>query len=218
MLDDGEEEPISLYFWPTPNGLKISILLEELGVPYDVKYVDIGEDGQFAPQIAGSPDLGLPAIVDPEGPDGHSLVMFESGAILHYLARKYGGFYPSNERARADVDQWLFWQVSGLGPVATQCNHFRLHAREKDRFAIDYYTNEVGRLFGVMDSRLRDRSYLAGSYSIADIASFPWVRTWKTLAQDITRFPNVERWLAEIGGRPAVARGLSVTKKEITNP
>ncbi|MBS0233074.1 MAG: glutathione S-transferase N-terminal domain-containing protein [Proteobacteria bacterium] len=219
MLDDGEEEPISLYFRPTPDGLKISILLEELGVPYDVKDADVGKREHFAAQFhAASADLGFPAIVDPEGPDGHPLVMFESGAILHYLARKFGGFYPSNERARADVDQWLFWQVSRLGPIATQCNHFRHHAREKDCYAIDYYTNEVGRLFGAMDVRLRDSAYLAGSYSIADIASFPWVRSWKTLAQDISRFPNVERWLREIGGRPAVARGLSVTKKETTDP
>lgn len=217
MLDDGEEEPITLYFWPTPNGLKISILLEELGVPYDVRFVDIGKGEQFAPEfLAVSPNHRIPAIVDPEGPDGNPLAIFESGAILHYLARKYDAFYPFNERARADVDQWLFWQDSSLGPIAAQCNHFRFRAPENIPYAIDHYTKEVGQLFGVMDRRLSDRSYLAGAYSIADIASFPWVRTWKTLAQDIAKFPNVERWLGEIGGRPAVVRGLSVKKKETT--
>jgi GSH-dependent disulfide-bond oxidoreductase len=217
MLDDGDDEPIALYFWPTPNGLKISILLEELGAPYDVTFVDLGKGEQFDPKfLAISPDNRIPAIVDPEGPDGNPLAIFESGAILHYLARKYGEFYPLNERARADVDQWLFWQVSGLGPMAAQCNYFGLHAPEKNSYAIDHYTKEVARLFGVMDRRLSDRTYLAGAYSIADIASFPWVRTWKTLAQDITKFPNVERWLRDIGGRPAVVRGLTVKKKSMT--
>lgn len=213
MQDDGEEEPITLYFWPTPNGLKISIMLEELAVPYRFEFIDLSKGAQFAPEfLAISPNNKMPAIVDPDGPDGQPLALFESGAILQYLGRKFGAFYPSSERAKADVDQWLFWQVGGLGPTAGQSNHFRLNAPEKIPYAIDRYTKEVERLFGVMDKRLSDRPYLAGTYSIADIASFPWARTWETLAQDITKFPNVERWLASIGERPAVVKGLAVKK------
>jgi GST-like protein len=213
MLDDGDDEPIRLYFWPTPNGLKISIMLEELGVPYDVTFVDIGKRQQFDPEfLAVSPNNKIPAIVDPDGPDGKAITIFESGAILQYLARKFGAFYPSSERAKADVNQWLFWQVGGFGPMAAQRNHFAHYAPEKIPYAIDRYTNEVERLFGVMDKRLDDRPYLAGAYSIADIASFPWARTWKTLGQDITKFANVQRWLADIEERPAVVKGLAVKK------
>jgi GST-like protein len=213
MQDDGEEEPITLYFWPTPNGLKISIMLEELAAPYRVEFIDIGKGEQFAPEyLAISPNNKMPAIVDPEGPDGQPLALFESGAILQYLGRKFGAFYPSSERAKADVDQWLFWQMSGLSPMAGQCNHFRLYAPEKIPYAIDRYTKEVERLFGVMEKRLNDRPYLASSYSIADIAGFPWVRMWKTLGQDITKFPNIERWLGEIAARSAVVKGLAVKK------
>jgi GST-like protein len=213
MLDDGEEDPIVLYFWSTPNGYKVSIMLEELGVPYRVKFIDINKGEQFAPEfLLSSPNNRIPAIIDPDGPDGQPISIFESGAILQYLGRKFGAFYPSNERAKADVDQWLFWQVGGLGPMAGQCNHFRLYAREKIPYAIERYTKEVERLFGVMDKRLADRPYLADAYSIADMASFPWARTWQTLAQDIRRFPNVERWLERIAGRPAVERGLALKK------
>jgi GST-like protein len=213
MDDDVNEEPITLYFWNTPNGFKISIMLEELGVPYRIQFVDINKGEQFAPEfLAVSPNNRIPAIVDPDGPDGKPLAVFESGAILQYLGRKFGAFYPSNERAKADVDQWLFWQVGGLGPMAGQCNHFRLYAPEKIPYAIERYTKEVERLFGVMDKRLSDRDYLAEAYSIADIASFPWARTWKTLAQDIKKFPNVERWLARISERAAVKKGLALKK------
>ena len=215
MLDEGQDEPITFYFWSTPNGYKISIMLEELGAPYRVEFIDIGKGEQFAPAfLAVSPNNRIPAIVDPEGPDGQPLAIFESGAILQYLGRKFGMFYPSNERAKADVDQWLFWQVGGLGPMAGQCNHFRLYAPEKIPYAIDRYTKEVERLFGVMEKRLSDRQYLAGAYSIADIASFPWARTWQTLAQDIGKFPNVERWLSRIAERPAVIKGLALKKPE----
>ena len=196
MLNEGQEEPITLYFWSTPNGYKISIMLEEIGAPYSVEFIDISKGEQFAPAfLAVSPNNRIPAIVDPDGPDGQPLAIFESGAILQYLGRKFGAFYPSSERAKADVDQWLFWQVGGLGPMAGQCNHFRRFAAEKIPYAIERYTKEVERLFGVMDKRLSDRPYLAGAYSIADIASFPWVRTWEALAQDIKKFPNLERWL-----------------------
>jgi GST-like protein len=213
MFNEGQEEPITLYFWSTPNGFKISIMLEELGVPYRVEFIDINAGEQFAPAfLAVSPNNRIPAIVDPDGPDGKPLAIFESGAILQYLGRKYGSLYPTNERAKADVDQWLFWQVGGLGPMAGQCNHFRLYAREKIPYAIERYTKEVERLFSVMEKRLSDRPYLAGSYSIADIASFPWARTWKTLAQDITKFPNVGRWLDLVAARPAVNKGLALKK------
>jgi GST-like protein len=213
MLEDGEEDPIVLYFWSTPNGYKVSIMLEELGVPYRVKFIDINKGEQFAPEfLLSSPNNRIPAIIDPDGPDGQPISIFESGAILQYLGRKFGAFYPSSERAKADVDQWLFWQVGGLGPMAGQCNHFRLYAKEKIPYAIERYTKEVERLFGVMDKRLADRPYLADAYSIADMASFPWARTWQTLAQDIRQFPNVERWLERIASRPAVERGLALKK------
>jgi GST-like protein len=214
MLDDvEEEEPIRLYFWTTPNGFKISIMLEELGVPYDVKFVDIGKGEQHDPEfLAISPNNKIPAIVDPEGPDGTPIAIFESGAILHYLARKFGALYPSNERAKADVDQWLFWQVGSLGPMAAQRNHFALAAPEKIPYAIDRYDKEVERLFQVLDKRLSDRAYLAGEYSIADIASFPWARAWDRLGLDIAKFPNVARWLNDVGSRPAVVKGLAIGK------
>jgi GST-like protein len=215
MQQDTGEETIALYFWPTPNGLKISIMLEELGLPYVLHLVDIGKDEQFKPEfLAISPNNRIPAIVDAEGPDGNPLAIFESGAILQYLGRKYGAFYPTNERKKADVDQWLFWQVGGLGPMAGQCNHFRVYAPERVPYGIERYTKEVTRLFGVMERRLADRPYLAGEYSIADIASFPWARTWKTLAQDINDFPNVAAWLDRIAARPGVQRGLAVGKKK----
>jgi GST-like protein len=215
MLDDEQEEAITLYFWSTPNGYKIAIMLEELGAPYRVEFVDIGKGEQFAPSfLAISPNNRIPAILDPDGPDGQPLAIFESGAILQYLGRKFGAFYPSSERAKAEVDQWLFWQVGGLGPMAGQCEHFRTYATEKIPYAIDRYTKEVERLFRVMEKQLSSRDYLAGGYSIADIAAFPWARTWQTLGQDIRNFPHVERWLARIAERPAVMRGLELRKPD----
>lgn len=213
MLDDLEDGPITLYFWTTPNGFKISIMLEELGAPYVVKFVELGKGEQRSPEfLAVSPNSKIPAIVDPDGPDGNPLAIFESGAILLYLARKFSAFYSSNERIKADIDQWLFWQVGGLGPTAGQLNHFAKYAPEKIPYAIDRYSKEVARLFGVLETRLSDRRYLAGIYSIADISSFPWVRTWEMLGQDIKKFPNIERWLNDIGSRPAVVKGLALKK------
>jgi GST-like protein len=213
MLDEGQDDPITLYFWTTPNGFKISIMLEELATPYRVEFIDIGKGEQFAPAfLAVSPNNKIPAIVDPDGPDGKPLAIFESGAILQYLGRKFGALYPSNERAKADVDQWLFWQVGGLGPMAGQCEHFRHSAPEKIPYAIQRYTREVERLFTVLDKRLGARDFLAGTYSIADIASFTWARTWKSLGQDIAKFQNVERWLNRIAERPAVIKGLALRK------
>lgn len=217
MQDDGQEETITLYFWSTPNGYKIPIMLEEIGASYRVEFIDIGNGEQFAPSfLAVSPNNRIPAILDPDGPDGQPLSIFESGAILQYLGRKFGALYPTSERAKAEVDQWLFWQVGGLGPMAGQCNHFRHYAAEKIPYAIDRYTKEVERLFGVMEKRLADRAYLAEDYSIADIASFPWVRTWRSLGQDLEKFPNLGRWLERIGQRPAVIRGLELKKPEVS--
>lgn len=215
MQDDGQEEEIVFYFWSTPNGYKIAIMLEELGAPYRVQFIDLSKGEQFAPSfLLVSPNNRIPAILDPDGPDGQPISIFESGAILQYLGRKFGAFYPTNERAKAEVDQWLFWQVSGLGPMAGQCNYFRSYAPEKIQSAIDRYTNEVARLYGVMEKRLEDRDYLAGAYSIADIASFPWVRNWRSLGQDMRKFPQLERWLDRIAKRPAVMRGLDLKKAE----
>jgi GST-like protein len=213
MQDDAQEETITLYFWSTPNGYKISIMLEEIGAPYRVEFVDLGNREQFAPAFLEiSPNNRIPAIVDPDGPDGQPLALFESGAILQYLGRKFGQLYPTSERAKSEVDQWLFWQVGGLGPMAGQCEHFRSSAPEKVPYAIDRYTNEVERLFGVLDKRLQGREYIAGAYSIADIANFTWVRIWPSLGQHINKFPNVERWLARIAERPAVVKGLALKK------
>lgn len=215
MLDDGEDEPILLYSRPTPNSLKICILLEELGVPYDAKPVDVSE-GQALGQgiLAASPGPAVPGIVDPDGPDGNPLAIFEADAILHYLARKFGAFYPSNERVRAEVDQWLFWQASRLGPAAGACIRFKLETPAETPYVFAHSANELSQLLAVIERRLRDRAYLAGAYSIADIASFPWVRTWRAFGEDFKNFPSIERWLAEIDGRPAVVRALSTAKIE----
>ena len=206
-----QTKPIELHYWPTPNGWKISIMLEELGVPYNVNYVNIGKGEQFEPAfLAISPNNRMPAIVDPEGPDGAPISVFESGAILQYLGRKFSRFYPTDERARVEVEQWLFWQMGGLGPMAGQAHHFRIYAPEKIPYAIDRYTNECNRLYGVMNRRLAAREYLAGDYSIADIASFGWARSYERQGQDLGDFPNLKRWFDAMQARPAVMRGVEV--------
>jgi len=211
-------QPIELHYWPTPNGWKITIMLEELGVPYDVKYVDIGRGEQFEPSFLKiAPNNRMPAIVDPEGPDGKPISIFESGAILQYLGRKFGRFYPSDERGRVEVEQWLFWQVGGLGPMAGQAHHFRQYAPEKIAYAIDRYTNECNRLYGVLDRRLADRDFLAGDYSIADMAAYPWVRPYKNQGQDLEDFPHLKRWFDAISARPAVERGIEVGREHRHN-
>ena len=205
------QRPIDLYYWPTPNGFKITIMLEECGLPYAIKPVNIGKGDQFKPEfLAIAPNNRMPAIVDPDGPGGKPISIFESGAILQYLGRKTGRFYPSEERARVEVDQWLFWQMGGLGPMAGQCHHFRNYAPEKIPYGIDRYTNEVNRLYGVLNKRLADRDFIAGDYSIADMASFPWVRPYKNQGQDIAEFPNLDRWFKRMHERPAVAKGCKV--------
>lgn len=206
-----QTKPIELYYWPTPNGWKITIMLEELAVPYAVKYVNIGRGEQFEPSFLKiAPNNRMPAIIDPEGPGGEPISVFESGAILQYLGRKFGMYYATDERTRTDVDQWLFWQMGGLGPMAGQAHHFRQYAPEKIAYAIDRYTNEVNRLYGVMNKRLADRPYLAGDYSIADMASYCWVRPYKNQGQDLDDFPNLKRWFDAIGARPAVVRAVDV--------
>lgn len=213
MVDDTSEDLIDLYFWTTPNGFKIAIMLEELGLAYRGHLVDIGKGEQFDPKfLAISPNNKIPAIVDPDGPDGQPLPLFESGAILQYLGRKYSAFYPTNERKKADVDQWLFWQVGGLGPMLGQALHFRKYAKEKIPYGIERYTAEVVRLFGVMDRRLADRPFLAGEYSIADIACYPWISRWPELGVDIGDYPNIKSWLERISARPAVKRGLEAAQ------
>lgn len=210
-----QTKPIELHYWPTPNGWKITIMLEELDVPYTVKYVNIGRGEQFEPSFLKiAPNNRMPAIVDPEGPGGEPISIFESGAILQYLGRKFGRFYPSDERARVEVDQWLFWQMGGLGPMAGQAHHFRQYAPEKIAYAIDRYTNECNRLYGVMNKRLADREFLGGDYSIADMACVGWVRPYKNQGQDLDDFPHLKRWFGTIMARPAVARAMEVGKEE----
>ena len=206
-----EPQDITLYFWPTPNGQKISIMLEEIGVPYQVQFVDITKGAQFEPSyLAISPNNKMPAIVDQDGPDGNPLAIFESGAILQYLGRKFEQLYPTRERRKAEVDQWLFWQVGGLGPMAGQSMHFRKYAKEKIPYAIDRYGDEVKRLYGVLEKRLSDRDYLAVEYSIADIASYPWAVRAPDLGVDLAGYPHISAWLARITARPAVGRGMSL--------
>ncbi|MCD1263995.1 glutathione binding-like protein [Shinella sumterensis] len=207
--------PIEVYYWPTPNGYKVTIMLEELGVPYDVSYINIGKGEQFAPDFLKiAPNNRMPAIIDPDGPGGAPISIFESGAILQYLGRKYGQFYPADERKRVDVDQWLFWQMGGLGPMAGQAHHFRDYAPEKIAYGIDRYTNEVNRLYGVMNRRLADRDYLAGDYSIADMACVGWVRSYEKQGQDLNDFPHLKRWFETVMARPAVERGIAVGQEE----
>ena len=208
--DDVSDEAIELYFWTTPNGFKISIMLEELAVPYTEHLVDIDKGQQFAPEFLKiSPNNRIPAIVDPEGPDGQPLAIFESGAILQYLGRKYSAFYPTSERRKAEVDQWLFWQVGGLGPMSGQCLHFRKYAKTSVAYGIERYTAEVARLYNVLETRLSGRDYIVDEYSIADIACFPWIRRAPELAQDLSLYPNIAAWFARLAARPAVIRGLA---------
>jgi GST-like protein len=202
---------IELFYWPTPNGWKISIMLEELGVPYTVRYVDIGKGDQFKEDFLRiAPNNRIPAIVDPDGPGGRPISVFESGAILIYLGRKYSRFYPAEERARTAVDEWLFWQVGGLGPMAGQANHFLNYAAEKIPYAVARYVNEVRRLCGVMERRLEGRDYLADDYSIADIACFAWAASIRRHDPSLGGLARLNAWFDRIDARLAVKRGLAV--------
>ena len=203
--------PIDLYYWPTPNGWKITIMLEECGLPYTVIPVDISKGDQFKPEfLAISPNNRMPAIVDHRGPGGKPISVFESGAILQYLGRKTGRFYPAAERDRVEIEQWLFWQMANLGPKAGEANHFRNYAAEKLAYAIERFGNEMNRIYGVMNRRLADREFLAGRYSIADIACVGWASRAERHGHDLSGFAHVRRWLATVLARPAVKRGLSV--------
>ncbi len=207
-----QTRPIDLYYWPTPNGWKISIMLEECRLPYTVHPVNISQGEQFEPRfLAISPNNRIPAIVDPQGPGRRPISVFESGAILQYLGRKTGKFYPADERSRVEVDQWLMWQMGGLGPMAGQAHHFRQYAPEKIQYAIDRYTNECNRLYGVMNKRLADREFLAGKYSIADIACVGWASRHERQGQDFAEFPHLKRWLDTVLARPAVKKAVAIT-------
>ena len=210
-----QKSPIDLYYWPTPNGWKITIMLEECGLAYKVVPVNIAKGEQFKPEfLAISPNNRMPAIVDPGGPGGRPISIFESGAILQYLGRKTGKFYPRDERARAEVEQWLFWQMANLGPKAGEANHFRQYAPEKLSYAIDRFMNEMNRIYGVMNRRLEDREFLAGRYSIADIACIGWASRAERHGHDLSRFTNLNRWRDAVMARPAVKRGLKVRVEE----
>ncbi len=206
---------IDLYYWPTPNGWKISIALEELGLPYRVVPVNIGRGEQFKPEfLAISPNNHMPAIVDHTPPDGGKpLSIFESGAILLYLADKTGRLCPVDLRGRTEVVEWLMWQMGGLGPMSGQANHFRNYAPEKLQYGIDRYTNEVNRLYGVLDKRLAGREFICGAFSIADCASWPWILSHERIGQNLADFPNLRRWYDALKERPSVRRGIDVGKE-----
>jgi GST-like protein len=202
---------IDFYYWLTPNGWKVSIMFEEADLAYDVRPVHIGKGEQFKPEfLAISPNNRIPAIVDHDSATGDDLAIFESGAILVYLAEKSGSFLPAEMHRRFDVLQWLFWQTGGLGPMAGQLGHFVNYAGATSDYAVERYSNEYDRLLGVMDRRLADREYLAGEYSIADMAAWPWVRSHKRLQQPLDNFVNLQRWFGAIAARPAVKKGVNL--------
>lgn len=203
---------IDLYTWGTPNGRKVSIMLEEVGLPYAVHPIDITKGDQFTPDyIAINPNSKIPAIVDPDGPDGQPLTLFESGAILIYLAEKTGRFLPADPAGRYATLQWLMFQMGGIGPMFGQTHHFRRFAPEQIPYAIERYSKETRRLYGVLDKRLGEAEYVAGAYSIADMAIFPWCQRAEWQGIDIAAdFPNVQRWYDSIAARPAVQKGMNV--------
>ena len=203
---------IEAFSWPTPNGHKVHIMLEECGLPYRAHPVNIGSGDQFHPDFLKiSPNNKIPAITDPDGPDGKPISLFESGAILVYLAAKTGKFLPKSDRQKFEVLQWLMFQMGGVGPMLGQTHHFRLYAPEKVNYAIDRYTNEAKRLYGVMDRQLATKKYMAGNqYTIADIAIFPWLRNWKNQGIDWADYPNLKAWFDKVAQRPAVMRGVQV--------
>ena len=216
--------PIDLYYWPTPNGWKVSIALEEMGLPYALHLINIGAGDQFAPDFLKiAPNNRMPAITDPEGPDGKPISIFESGAILQYLARKTGRFYGESERDRVAVDQWLMWQMGGVGPMAGQAHHFLKYAPaltppQDLPYAKDRYRAEVARLYGVLDRQLAANRYVAGDfYSIADMAIWGWASLWEGQEQTLDDKPAMKRWLEEVGARPAVQRGRAVAADQRSN-
>ncbi|PQV58916.1 GST-like protein [Defluviimonas denitrificans] len=216
--------PIDLYYWPTPNGWKVSIALEEMGLPYALHLINIGAGDQFNPDFLKiAPNNRMPAITDPEGPDDKPISIFESGAILQYLARKTGQFYGETERDRVAVDQWLMWQMGGVGPMAGQAHHFLKYAPaltppQDLPYAKDRYRAEVARLYGVLDRQLAANRYVAGdAYSIADMAIWGWASLWEGQEQTLEDKPAMKRWLDEVGARPAVQRGRAVAADQRSN-
>jgi len=209
---------IDLYYWPTPNGWKITIALEEMGLPYKVVPVNIGRGEQFKPDfLAISPNNRMPAIVDHEPPGGGAPIsVFESGAILLYLGEKSGKFLPKDLRGRYEVVQWLMWQMGGLGPMLGQAHHFRQYAPEKIQYGIERYTNEANRLYGVLNKRLADRDFVAGDYSIADMAAWPWIVPHERQGQTLADFPHLDRWYQTMRARPAVQKGFDVMRDIVT--
>lgn len=207
---------IDVYSWATPNGHKVHIMLEETGLAYRAHPVDIGAGDQFKPEFLKiSPNNKIPAIVDPDGPGGQPISLFESGAILLYLAGKTGKFLPDDVRGKYEVLQWLMFQMGGVGPMLGQAHHFRIYAPEKIEYAINRYTNEAKRLYGVIDKRLGESKYLGGAeYSIADIATWPWLRSWKNQGIELSDYPKLQRWFEAIEERPAVQRAVKVLAKE----
>ena len=203
---------IDLYTWPTPNGHKIHIMLEECKLPYRVHAVNIGTGDQFQPEFLKiSPNNKIPALVDSDGPDGKPISIFESGAILVYLAAKTGKFMPKSDRAKYEVLQWLMFQMGGVGPMLGQAHHFRIYAPEKIDYGINRYTNEAKRLYGVMDKQLQSQPWIAGkSYSIADMAIFPWLRSWQNQGIDWADYPHLKAWFDRIGARKAVQKAVQV--------
>lgn len=217
MVDNSNEpadDALNLYFWPTPNGRKITIMLEELEVPYTVTYINIRRDEQFAPHfLAVSPNNRIPALVAGDE-HGNRTSIFESGAILQYLARRFGRFYGDDERSRTKVDEWLFWQAAGLGPMAGQANHFRNIAPQKEDYAIERFTAEVNRLYRVLEGQLSKYQFIAGHYSIADMACFPWIVQHANAGIELSDFPKIGEWVSRMSARPAVGRAMLVGKDE----
>jgi glutathione S-transferase len=206
-------KPYKLYFWPTPNGKKISIYMEEARLPYVIKPVNISAGDQLKPAFLKiSPNNKMPVLTDPQGPGGEPLHIFESGAILQYLGRKTGAYYPITERGRAEVDQWLFFQMASIGPMSGQCYHFRGLPKQKSiPYGVKRYTKEVTRLYGVMDKQLKTRDYIAGAYSIADMALYPWILP-KPLGQNMEDFPNLQSWRERMAARAGVKAGMEAGK------
>jgi glutathione S-transferase len=208
--------PIEIYYWPTPNGHKVTIACEEMGLPYEIVPVNIGRGDQFKPEfLAISPNNRMPAIVDPDGPGGQPISIFESGAILQYLGRKTGLFYPKDERERVKVDEWVHWQMANFGPNSGQRNHFRnyapsfIHDQRQVAYGAIRYTNEVERLYGVLDIQLRGKDFITGAYSIADMITWPWVQARSTAALDLDEFPDLKAWQARVEAREAVGRAMA---------
>jgi len=207
---------IDVYFWMTPNGYKVTIALEELGLPYNVIPINIGKGDQFKQEFLKiSPNNKIPAMVDPDGPGGKPISLFESGAILIYLAEKSGKLMPQEPRGRYNVLEWLMFQMASVGPMLGQAHHFRRYAPDQIQYAIDRYTNEARRIYNVIDKRLGEVPYLAGAYSIADIATYPWLRPYRWQGQELENFPNLKRWYDGLEQRPAVQKGCAVMAEHL---